>query len=50
MFGLLNQPQMIDDDDDDCGAIGGMRIGKGNLRTGRKLPQCHFVHNKSHMT
>jgi hypothetical protein len=29
LFGLLYQPRMIDDDDD-CGAIGGMRIGRGN--------------------
>jgi hypothetical protein len=27
----------------ECGAFCGLRIGKGNL------PQCHFVHNKSHM-
>jgi hypothetical protein len=40
--GLLYQPQMLDDGD--CGAIGGMNIGKGNLH------QCHFVHHKSHMT
>jgi hypothetical protein len=47
-FGLLCQPQMIDDDDDDdCGAIGGMRISRGNRSTRRNLPQCHFVH---HMT
>jgi hypothetical protein len=30
-------------DDDECGAVGGMRIGKGNL------PQCHFAHHKSRM-
>jgi hypothetical protein len=35
---------MIDDDDDESGAVGGMRIGKGNLS------ECHFVHHKSHMT
>jgi hypothetical protein len=34
LFGLLYQPQMTDDDDD-CGAIGGMRIGKGNPSTRR---------------
>jgi hypothetical protein len=31
---LLYQPQMIDDDD--CGAIGGMKIGRGNRSTRRK--------------
>jgi hypothetical protein len=39
--GLLYQPQMIDDDD--CGAIGGMKIGRGNRRTRRKpapAPLC----------
>jgi hypothetical protein len=30
--GLLYQPQMIDDGD--CGAIGGMKIGRGNLVAG----------------
>jgi hypothetical protein len=33
--GLLHQPQMIDDGD--CGAIGGMKIGRGNRCTRRKL-------------
>jgi hypothetical protein len=33
--GLLYQPQMIDDGD--CGAIGGMKIGRGNRSTRRKL-------------
>jgi hypothetical protein len=31
------------DDDDDCGAIGGMRIGRGNRSTRRKpapVPLC----------
>jgi hypothetical protein len=32
------------DGDDECGAVGGMRIGRGNL------PQYRFVHHKSHMT
>jgi hypothetical protein len=38
--GLLYQPRMIDDD---YGAVGGMRIGRGNLSTRRKpapVPLC----------
>jgi hypothetical protein len=34
---------MIDDDDDECGAVCGLRIGKGNLSTRRKpapVPFC----------
>jgi hypothetical protein len=47
--GLLYIPQMIDEDD--CGATGGMKIGRGNRSTLRKnLPQRHFVYHKSHMT
>jgi hypothetical protein len=34
LTGLLYQPRMIDDE---CGAVGGMRIGKGNRSTRRKL-------------
>jgi hypothetical protein len=37
-------------DDDDYGAVGGIRIGRGNRSTRIKLAQCHFVHHKSHMT
>jgi hypothetical protein len=39
--GLLYRPQMIDEDD--CGAIGGMKIGRGNRSTRRKpapAPLC----------
>jgi hypothetical protein len=39
--GPLYQPQMIDDGD--CGAIDGMKIGRGNLSTQRKhtpVPLC----------
>jgi hypothetical protein len=42
LFGLLYQPQMIDDDDD-CRAIGGMRISRGIRFTRRKpapMPLC----------
>jgi hypothetical protein len=40
-FGLLYQPQMIDDAD--CGVIGGMLIGRGNRCNRRKpapVPLC----------
>jgi hypothetical protein len=46
--GLLYQPQMIDDGD--CGQIGGMKFGRENRNTRRKLRQCHFVYHKSNMT
>jgi hypothetical protein len=39
--GLLYQPQMMDDGD--CGAIGGLKIGRGNRSTRRKpapVPLC----------
>jgi hypothetical protein len=35
--------------DVEYGAVGG-KIGKGNKVQGEKLPQCHFVHHKCHMT
>jgi hypothetical protein len=41
LIGLLYQLRMIDDDD--CGAVGGMRIGRGNRSTRRKsapAPPC----------
>jgi hypothetical protein len=37
-------------DDDECGAVGGMRIDRGNRNIRRNPAQCHFVHHKSHMT
>jgi hypothetical protein len=40
-IGLLYQPQMIDDGD--CGAVGGMKIARGNRSTQRKpapVPLC----------
>jgi hypothetical protein len=44
----MYQPQMIEDSD--CGATGGIRIGKETETLGENLPQRHFVHHKSHMT
>jgi hypothetical protein len=41
IFGLLYQPRMIDDDE--CGVVGGMRIGRGNRSIRRKpapVPLC----------
>jgi hypothetical protein len=37
------------DDDDECGAVGGMRIWRRNRCTQINLPQCHFIHHKSHL-
>jgi hypothetical protein len=40
-IGLLYQPQMMDHGD--CGALGGIKIGRGNLSTRRKpspAPLC----------
>jgi hypothetical protein len=44
----LYQPQMIDDGD--CGAIGGMEIGKGNRNCRRQPAPAPFIDNKFHMT
>jgi hypothetical protein len=42
--GLFYQPQMTDDGG--CG----MKIGRGNEVLEGNVPQCHFLHHKSHMT
>jgi hypothetical protein len=36
-------------DDDEYGVVDG-KIGKGIEVPRENLPQCHFVHHKSHMT
>jgi hypothetical protein len=46
--GLLYKPQVIHEDE--CGAIGGMKIGRGTEVLGENLPRRHFVDHKSHMT
>jgi hypothetical protein len=46
--GLLYQAQMIDDGD--CGATGGMKIGRETEVLGENLSQRHFVHHKTHAT
>jgi hypothetical protein len=37
-------------DDDECGAVGGMTIGRETEVLRENLPQCHSVYHKSHMT
>jgi hypothetical protein len=37
-------------DEGGCGAIGGMKIGRGTEGLRENLPQCHLIHHISHMT
>jgi hypothetical protein len=46
--GLLYKPQMTDDDD--FGALGGMKFGRGNRSTRRKPAPAPLLNHKSHMT
>jgi hypothetical protein len=39
----------VHDRRDGCTAIGVMRIGRWNQSTRRNMPQCHSVHQKSHI-
>jgi hypothetical protein len=36
--------------DDECGAVSGMKIGRGTEVLGENLSKCYFVYHKFHMT
>jgi hypothetical protein len=46
LIGLLHKPRMIDE----CGAFGESELAGETEVLGGNLPQCHIVHQKSHMT
>jgi hypothetical protein len=45
LIGLLYQSREIDDE---CGTVGGIKIGRRNRSIGENQLQCHIVYHKHH--